>query len=253
MGIVVAIANQKGGVGKTTTCVNLGACLAQKGKKVLLVDIDPQGNATSGLGVDRQQLKQCIYDLLINGRTAKELILNTEVSNLWLLPATIRLAGAEIELVPLMGRESRLREGLREVISDFDFVFIDCPPSLGLLTVNALTAAHRVIVPIQCEYYALEGLGQLMNTFHLVHSFLNPQLELWGVLLTMYDSRTNLSQQVAEETRRVLKDKVFRTIIPRNVRLSEAPSFGKPIIIYDVHSIGATAYWELAEEVLENE
>ncbi len=253
MGIVVAIANQKGGVGKTTTCVNLGACLAQKGKKVLLVDIDPQGNATSGLGVDRQQLKQCVYDLLINGKTAKELMVKTEVSNLWLLPATIRLAGAEIELVPLMGRESRLKEGLREIIPNFDFIFIDCPPSLGLLTVNALTAAHKVIVPIQCEYYALEGLGQLMNTFHLVHSFLNPQLELWGVLLTMYDSRTNLSQQVVEETRRVLKDKVFRTVIPRNVRLSEAPSFGKPIIMYDVHSIGATAYWELAEEVLENE
>jgi len=253
MGIVVAIANQKGGVGKTTTCVNLGACLAQKGKKVLLVDIDPQGNATSGLGVDRQQLKQCVYDLLINGKTAKELMVKTEVSNLGLLPATIRLAGAEIELVPLMGRESRLKEGLREIIPDFDFIFIDCPPSLGLLTVNALTAAHKVIVPIQCEYYALEGLGQLMNTFHLVHSFLNPQLELWGVLLTMYDSRTNLSQQVVEETRRVLKDKVFRTVIPRNVRLSEAPSFGKPIIMYDVHSIGATAYWELAEEVLENE
>ncbi|MBP9015782.1 MAG: ParA family protein [Candidatus Atribacteria bacterium] len=253
MGIVVAIANQKGGVGKTTTCVNLGACLAQKGKKVLLVDIDPQGNATSGLGVDRQQLKQCVYDLLINGKRAKELMVKTEVSNLGLLPATIRLAGAEIELVPLMGRESRLKEGLREIIPDFDFIFIDCPPSLGLLTVNALTAAHKVIVPIQCEYYALEGLGQLMNTFHLVHSFLNPQLELWGVLLTMYDSRTNLSQQVVEETRRVLKDKVFRTVIPRNVRLSEAPSFGKPIIMYDVHSIGATAYWELAEEVLENE
>ncbi len=253
MGIVVAIANQKGGVGKTTTCVNLGACLAQKGKKVLLVDIDPQGNATSGLGVDRQQLKQCVYDLLINGKTAKELMVKTEVSNLGLLPATIRLAGAEIELVPLMGRESRLKEGLREIIPNFDFIFIDCPPSLGLLTVNALTAAHKVIVPIQCEYYALEGLGQLMNTFHLVHSFLNPQLELWGVLLTMYDSRTNLSQQVVEETRRVLKDKVFRTVIPRNVRLSEAPSFGKPIIMYDVHSIGATAYWELAEEVLENE
>mgnify|MGYP001305098484 FL=1 len=253
MGIVVAIANQKGGVGKTTTCVNLGACLAQKGKKVLLVDIDPQGNATSGLGVDRQQLKQCVYDLLINGKTAEELMVKTEVSNLWLLPATIRLAGAEIELVPLMGRESRLKEGLREIIPNFDFIFIDCPPSLGLLTVNALTAAHKVIVPIQCEYYALEGLGQLMNTFHLVHSFLNPQLELWGVLLTMYDSRTNLSQQVVEETRRVLKDKVFRTVIPRNVRLSEAPSFGKPIIMYDVHSIGATAYWELAEEVLENE
>jgi len=253
MGIVVAIANQKGGVGKTTTCVNLGACLAQKGKKVLLVDIDPQGNATSGLGVDRQQLKQCVYDLLINGKRAKELMVKTEVSNLGLLPATIRLAGAEIELVPLMGRESRLKEGLREIIPNFDFIFIDCPPSLGLLTVNALTAAHKVIVPIQCEYYALEGLGQLMNTFHLVHSFLNPQLELWGVLLTMYDSRTNLSQQVVEETRRVLKDKVFRTVIPRNVRLSEAPSFGKPIIMYDVHSIGATAYWELAEEVLENE
>ena len=253
MGIVVAIANQKGGVGKTTNCVNLGACLAQKGKKVLLVDIDPQGNATSGLGVDRQQLKQCVYDLLINGKRAKELMVKTEVSNLGLLPATIRLAGAEIELVPLMGRESRLKEGLREIIPNFDFIFIDCPPSLGLLTVNALTAAHKVIVPIQCEYYALEGLGQLMNTFHLVHSFLNPQLELWGVLLTMYDSRTNLSQQVVEETRRVLKDKVFRTVIPRNVRLSEAPSFGKPIIMYDVHSIGATAYWELAEEVLENE
>lgn len=253
MGIIVAVANQKGGVGKTTTCVNLGACLAEKGKKVLLVDIDPQGNATSGLGIDRRQLKQCIYDLLINGEKARGLVLETGISRLWLLPATIRLAGAEIELVPLMGRESRLKEGLREVVSDFDFIFIDCPPSLGLLTVNALTSAHRVIVPIQCEYYALEGLGQLMNTFHLVHNFLNPQLELWGVLLTMFDSRTNLSQQVVEETRRVLGDKVFRTIIPRNVRLSEAPSFGKPIIMHDASSIGAAAYRGLAEEVLENE
>lgn len=253
MGIIVAVANQKGGVGKTTTCVNLGACLVEKGKRVLLVDIDPQGNATGGLGVDRRRLKQCIYDLLINGKDAQKLVMETEVCGLWLLPATIRLAGAEIELVSLMGRESRLKEGLKEIISDFDFVFIDCPPSLGLLTINALTSAHRVIVPIQCEYYALEGLGQLMNTFHMVRNFLNPRLELWGVLLTMFDSRTNLSQQVAEETRRVLGNKVFRTVIPRNVRLSEAPSFGKPITMHDTNSAGAMAYRELAEEVLEDE
>lgn len=249
MGTVVAVTNQKGGVGKTTTCVNLGACLAERGQRVLLVDIDPQGNATSGLGVDRWHLKQCIYDLLINGMDAGELMCTTEVEGLWLLPATIRLAGAEVELVPLPAREKKLQEGLKDWIGSFDFILIDCPPSLGLLTINALTSATKVFIPIQCEYYALEGLSQLMGTITMVRNSLNPTLELMGVLLTMFDSRTNLAQQVVDEIRRVFQEKVFQTVIPRSVRLSEAPSYGKPIILYDGNSRGALAYRNLAEEV----
>ena len=250
MGMVIAITNQKGGVGKTTTCINLGACLAEKKKRVLLVDIDPQGNATSGLGIDRWKLKQCIYDLLINGVEAGELICQTEVEDLWLLPATIRLAGAEVELVSLPGREAKLKEGLKDWIGNFDFILIDCPPSLGLLTLNALTFASKALVPIQCEYYALEGLSQLMGTFTMVRNALNPTLELLGVLLTMFDPRTNLAQQVVEEVRRVFQEKVFQVVIPRSVRLSEAPSYGKPIILYDGNSRGALAYRDLAEEVI---
>jgi chromosome partitioning protein len=250
MGMVIAVTNQKGGVGKTTTCINLGACLAEKKKRVLLVDIDPQGNATSGLGIDRWKLKQCIYDLLINGVEAGELICQTEVEDLWLLPATIRLAGAEVELVSLPGREAKLKEGLKDWIGNFDFILIDCPPSLGLLTLNALTFASKALVPIQCEYYALEGLSQLMGTFTMVRNALNPTLELLGVLLTMFDSRTNLAQQVVEEVRRVFQEKVFQAVIPRSVRLSEAPSYGKPIILYDGNSRGALAYRDLAEEVI---
>ncbi|MGQ9622260.1 MAG: ParA family protein [Candidatus Caldatribacteriaceae bacterium] len=251
MGTVVAVANQKGGVGKTTTCVNLGACLAEKGKRVLVVDVDPQGNATSGLGVDRKYLRQCVYDLLINGVEARELLRETEVKDLWLLPATIRLAGGEVELATMPQRETRLREGLKHLVSNFDWILVDCPPSLGLLTLNALTFAHKVLIPIQCEYYALEGLGQLMTTLTVVHTTLNPRLELLGILLTMFDPRTNLSQQVVEEVRRVFQEKVFRSIVPRSVRLSEAPSYGQPITVYEETSRGALAYRELALEVLE--
>jgi chromosome partitioning protein len=251
MGTAVAVANQKGGVGKTTTCVNLGACLAERGEQVLIVDIDPQGNATSGLGIERRTLTQCVYDLLINGVEAGELLKETEVQGLWLLPATIRLAGGEVELATLPNRETRLKEGLKHLVPSFDWILVDCPPSLGLLTINALTFAHTVLVPIQCEYYALEGLGQLMTTITMVRSALNPRLELLGVLLTMFDPRTNLSQQVVDEVRRVFQEKVFRSIIPRSVRLSEAPSYGKPITLYEGTSKGAQAYRELAEEVLE--
>ncbi|MGQ9747085.1 MAG: ParA family protein [Candidatus Caldatribacteriaceae bacterium] len=250
MGTVVAVTNQKGGVGKTTTCVNLGACLAERGQRVLLVDIDPQGNATSGLGVDRWHLKQCIYDLLINGVDAGELMCTTELEGLWLLPATIRLAGAEVELVSLPAREKKLQEGLKDWVESFDFILIDCPPSLGLLTINALTLATKVLIPIQCEYYALEGLSQLMGTITMIRNSLNPTLELMGVLLTMFDSRTNLAQQVVDEIRRVFQEKVFQTVIPRSIRLSEAPSYGKPIILYDGNSRGALAYRNLAEEVV---
>lgn len=251
MGTIVAVANQKGGVGKTTTCVNLGACLAERGHRVLIVDADPQGNATSGLGIDRRTLRTCVYDLLINGVEGGELLVETAVADLWLLPSTIRLAGGEVELATFPRRETRLKEGLVSLVHAFDWILIDCPPSLGLLTLNALTAAELLLIPIQCEYYALEGLGQLLATITMVRSALNPRLELLGVLLTMFDPRTNLSQQVVEEVRKVFGDKVFRSIIPRSVRLSEAPSYGKPITLYEGHSRGAQAYRELAEEVLE--
>jgi chromosome partitioning protein len=252
-GKIVAIANQKGGVAKTTTAINLSACLAKKEKKVLVVDIDPQGNATSGLGVDRRKLNKCIYDLLLGEAPVEKVIINTEFSGLDLIPATINLAGAEIELVSFPDRETRLREKLRKIRDKYDYIYIDCPPSLGLLTINALTAADSVLIPIQCEYYALEGLGQLLETIKLVRQSLNPGLELEGVLLTMFDARTNLSIQVAEEVKDFFGDKVFRTVIPRNVRLSEAPSHGKPVIFYDSRSRGAVFYNELAEEVIASE
>lgn len=246
---VIAIANQKGGVGKTTTAVNLSACLAAIGKKVLLVDIDPQGNSTSGLGFNKSEIKRCTYDALVNDVPVEEIILSTQVDGLKLLPATIQLAGAEIELVSVLSRENKLKRALDKIKYSFDFVLIDCPPSLGLLTINSLTAASSVLVPIQCEFYALEGLSQLMNTISLVQKNLNPVLSLEGVVLTMFDARTNLSIQVVDEVKNHFRSKVYQTIIPRNVRLSEAPSHGKPVIFYDPKSKGAEVYFDLAREV----
>lgn len=253
MGKVIAIANQKGGVAKTTTAVNLSACLAASGKKVLLVDVDPQGNASSGLGVDKEKLDHCIYDVLINDLPVKSVMLPAEIEGLDVVPATIQLAGAEIELVTVISRESKLQKALQKVSEEYDFVILDCPPSLGLLTLNALTAADSLIIPIQCEYYALEGLGQLMNTIALVQKHLNPRLQIEGVLLTMFDARTNLSIQVVDEVKNHFRDKVYHTIIPRNVRLSEAPSHGQPIILYDPKSKGAEMYYDFAKEVISGE
>ncbi|NLZ92869.1 MAG: ParA family protein [Firmicutes bacterium] len=253
MARIIAVANQKGGVGKTTTSVNLSACLASEGKKVLLVDIDPQGNATSGFGIEKRQVKFSIYDALINELSLRKIIQKNVMPNLDLVPATIQLAGAEIELVSIMSREVRLRNVLAEIKEEYGYILIDCPPSLGLLTINALSAADSVLVPIQCEYYALEGLSQLTNTVKLVKKHLNSNLDYEGVLLTMYDARTNLAVQVADEVRKFFSSKVFKAVIPRNVRLSEAPSYGMPIITYDEKSKGAEAYLELAKEVIANE
>ncbi len=253
MGKVIAIANQKGGVGKTTTAVNLGTCLAQNKRKVLVIDHDPQGNSTSGIGLKKGEIKKCIYDVLINEIPLEEVLIQTQVENLKMAPATIRLAGAEAELVGMMARDQRLKRAIEPIKKDFDYILIDCPPSLGNLTINSLAASDSIIVPIQCEYYALEGLSQLMKTIQLVQKYSNPDLQIEGVVLTMYDNRTNLSSQVTEEVRRYFQDKVYRTIIPRNIRLSEAPSFGLPITLYDEKSKGAEAYIELAKEVLANE
>jgi chromosome partitioning protein len=250
---VIAIANQKGGVGKTTTSVNLSACLADLGKKVLLVDLDPQGNSTSGFGFDKTKIKQSVYDVLVNDVPIEGVILQTKIENLMLLPATIQLAGAEIELVSIMSRETKLKRVLDKVKYSYDYVIIDCPPSLGLLTINSLTAANSVLVPIQCEFYALEGLSQLMNTITLVQKNLNPALSLEGVVLTMFDARTNLSIQVVDEVKNHFRHKVYQTIIPRNVRLSEAPSHGQPITRYDPKSKGAEVYTDLAKEVIDDE
>jgi len=252
MGRIIAIANQKGGVGKTTTSVSLAACLAYLGKKVLLMDTDPQGNATSGVGVNKGEVQQCIYDVLIDDVDAKTVILETKVENLHVIPATISLAGAEIELVSTISREVRLKRALQDVKEDYDYIIIDCPPSLGLLTINALTASDAILIPVQCEYYALEGLSQLLSTIRLVQKHLNHQLVIDGVLLTMFDARTNLGIQVIEEVKKYFQDKVYKTIIPRNVRLSEAPSHGEPIIIYDPKSRGAEVYLDLAREVIRN-
>lgn len=250
MSKIIAIANQKGGVGKTTTSVNLAACLASLGKKVLLVDIDPQGNTTSGLGVNKGDVSNCIYDVLINEVHPKDAMMDTNVTGLKIIPATIQLAGAEIELVPTISRELRLKKSLHMVKDQFDYILIDCPPSLGILTINSLTAADSVLIPIQCEYYALEGLSQLLNTVRLVQKHLNTSLQIEGVLLTMLDARTNLGIQVIEEVKKYFQQKVYQTIIPRNVRLSEAPSHGQAIITYDPRSKGAEVYTELAKEVI---
>jgi chromosome partitioning protein len=249
----IAIVNQKGGVGKSTTAINLGASISDNDRKVLIVDVDPQGNATSGLGLEKADLEYSIYDALINDTPFNDIIQPTGHDNFHILPANIDLAGAEIELVSLMSRESRLKKKIEESDIDYDYIFFDCPPSLGLLTLNALTASDYLIVPIQCEYYALEGLGQLMQTIELVQSNLNPDLQLLGVVLTMNDARTNLSSQVIDEVKNYFGKDVFNTIIPRNVRLSEAPSFGEPIVTYDPSSRGAKAYKELAKEVIERE
>lgn len=250
MGKTVAIVNQKGGVGKTTSAVNLAACLGYAGQRVLLVDIDPQGNATSGLGFNKKSIKKSTYDIVVNGTDAEDVLQHTQFRNLDLLPANMSLAGAELELVMLEGRESRLKTGLALLKSKYDFIFLDCPPALGLLTLNALNCADTILVPIQCEYFALEGLSQLMNTVRQIKRLYNPLLEIEGVLLTMYDGRLNLTQQVVQEVKRFFPQKVFASVIPRNVRLSEAPSFGKPVFYYDRGSNGSLAYLRLAQEFL---
>lgn len=249
MGKIIAVANQKGGVGKTTTTVNLSTILAKRGKKVLLIDTDPQGNATSGLGVEKE-CEFSTYDLLITDTRIENIVQETAIKNLRICPSNINLAGAEVQLVSMMSREQRMKEKLDLIKDYFDYIIIDCPPSLGLITLNAFTAADSVLIPVQCEYYALEGLGQLLNTIELVKKHLNKGLHIEGALLTMYDIRTNLSNQVVKEVKRYFEDKVYKTVIPRNVRVSEAPSYGMPITIYDPHSKGAKSYEKFAKEFL---
>jgi chromosome partitioning protein len=246
---VIAIVNQKGGVGKSTTAVNLGASLALMGRRVLVVDIDPQGNTTTGVGVDKRAVERDVYNVLLQQTPVGEVTRPTEVENLWIVPATLNLAGAEVELVSALQRENRLKSALSKVVHDYDEVLIDCPPSLGLLTINALTAAHEVIIPVQAEYYALEGLSQLVAIVRRIKEGLNPDLTIRGVLITMFDGRTKLATEVVEEVHRYFPDRVFQTQIPRNIRLSEAPSYGKPAILFDVKSRGAQAYLSLAREL----
>lgn len=253
MGRVISIANQKGGVGKTTTAVNLAASLAAAEQPTLLIDIDPQANATSGLGFSAPKLEKTIYEVIVDRMAPAEAVLHTELADLDLIPSHINLVGAEIEMIDVPRREKVLQEALAELRIKYDFIIIDCPPSLGLLTLNALTASDAVLIPVQCEYYALEGLGQLLNTISIVKKHLNPRLDIEGVLLTMFDRRLNLSNQVSEEVRRYFGEKVFKTMIARNVRLSEAPSHGKPVLLYDALSIGTQNYMELAHEVLQND
>lgn len=252
MSRIIAIANQKGGVGKTTTTVNLAACLASAGKKVLLIDIDPQGNSTSGLGVDKRRCEKTVYDCLINEERMENVAIQTQYENLFLCPSNLDLSGAEIELISVMGRENRLKQSLENVKEGYDYILIDTPPSLGLITINTLTAANSVLIPIQCEFYALEGVSQLVETIKRIKKALNPSLFIEGIVMTMYDARTNLAVQVVDEVKRFFPGKVYSTIIPRNVRISEAPGFGRPVIYYDGSSKGAQAYTELASELIEN-
>ena len=251
MGKIISVANQKGGVGKTTTTVNLSTILAKKGKKVLLIDTDPQGNATSGLGVSKD-VELSVYDILIGDTEFDETLQETAIKNLKVCPSNISLAGAEVQLVSMMSREQRLKTKLDKIKDQYDYILIDCPPSLGLVTLNSFTASDSVLIPVQCEYFALEGLGQLLNTVNLVKKHLNKNLEIEGALLTMYDARTNLSNQVVKEVKKYFEDKVYKTVIPRNVRLSEAPSYGMPITVYDPRSKGAKAYEKFAKELLKN-
>jgi len=250
MAKVFSLCNQKGGVGKTTTAVNLAACLAQSQNKVLLIDIDPQGNATSGVGLDKNLVQKRAYNLLIDENRDSEIILSTCVTNLYVIPSNSHLAGGEVELINAENREFLFKNAIEEIKEQYDFVLIDCPPSLGLLTLNSMVASDGILIPLQCEYYALEGLGQLLNTYQLVKEKLNPELEIAGVILTMADFRTNLTQQVIEDVRNHFQDRVFQTVIPRSVKISEAPSFGKPISVYDPHSKGAKCYEEIAKEFL---
>ena len=253
MGRIIAIANQKGGVGKTTTAINLSACLAEKGQKVLAVDIDPQGNMTSGLGLEKEAVDKTIYDLMIGEATIEDVIYKEVIENLDILPTDINLSGAEIELIGTDNKEFIIRNEVHKVKEEYDFIIIDCPPSLSVLTINAMTTADTVLVPIQCEYYALEGLSQLIHTIELVKERLNPGLEMEGVVFTMYDARTNLSLQVVENVKDNLNQTIYKTIIPRNIRLAEAPSYGQPINIYDTRSTGAESYRLLAQEVMERD
>ena len=253
MGRVIAVANQKGGVGKSTTAINLSACLAEKEKKVLTIDMDPQGNTTSGYGIDKNEVENTIYEVIIDGLDIRNAIIKTEFDNIDIVSSASELSGAEIELSKKKDREYKLKNSLLKIKDEYDYIFIDCPPSLGLLTINCLTAVDSVLIPIQCEYYALEGVSQLMSTFQLVKKRLNPNIEIQGVVLSMFDGRANLSIQVVEEVKKYFKGSVYTTLIPRNVRLAEAPSFGKPVIYYDSKCKGTEAYKELAEEFIDLE